>query len=309
MHDHRGWALRRSIAVVALGALLTGGLSGCKTQDDAVAAAAQMAKTATTLCAYYDSMDKVVTATEDTFQAQSALDGIPPPDPKKLEDIRAQLLLRKKMATKIANIATALQKITGSTAAKDSATAAGNFNTELVKLNAISSNDFEAKVLTESVQLLVQYVQANDEIKAARQIEPVTHALAVFYQSEKPQYDHLNDDYLTAAASVSHLMVSTNQVGTDPAFLSALKPFDLTPTLSTKTRAAMQPYLQTKIDKEYKAKEDEAHQASRALGDALNEMDVRVSLVTHQQPMRIRTEPLSLETAKGWIAEVTKEVQ
>jgi hypothetical protein len=296
-------------ARMTLCVLLIAGINGCKTQDDAVAAAKQMTTTAATLRDYYDALDKVVAATQETFEAQGALDGIPAMAPKTLDDIRAQLKLRRELADRVAELAIALTKVTGATAAADSAKAAGSFNSQVVSLAGATSNDAETKAVTAGVNLLVQLVQQHDEVKAAKQVEPVTKALLAFFQKEEPKYDALNDGYLTAAKSVAKEMVSSHQVGGDAAFVAALSPFGLTPAVSEKTRAAMESQLQTQIDAEYKRREDEAHKATAAMADALMEMDKRVSLVTHDQPMEIRQEPLSLKTVKEWIESARKETK
>ena len=296
-------------ARLAFGLVLVAGVVGCKTQDDAVAAAKQMTATASTLAAYYDALDKVVMATQETFEAQGALDGIPAMAPKTLDDIRAQLKLRHELADKIADLASALTKTVGSTAPADSEKAAGKFNSQMVSLAGATSNDAETKAVTEGVNLLVELIQQHEEVKAAKQVEPVTAALVVFFQKEEPQYDALNDGYLTAAQSVAKGMVTSHQVGGDAAFVAALSPFGLTPAANEKTQAAMESQLLTKIDAEYKRREDEAHKATAAMADALTEMDKRVNLVTHDQPMQMRLEPLSLKTVKGWIESAQKETK
>jgi hypothetical protein len=199
--------------------------------------------------------------------------------------------------------------VTGSKAASDSEKAAGKFNGEIVSLAGATSNDAETKAVTEGVNLLVQLIQQHEEVKAAKEVEPVTKALVAFFQKEEPQYDALNDGYLTAAQSVAKGMVMSHQVGGDAAFVAALSPFGLTPAVNEKTQAAMESQLLTKIDAEYKRREDEAHKASAAMADALTEMDKRVSLVVHDQPMQVRLEPLSLKTVQGWIAGAQKEAQ
>ncbi len=300
--------LRRGCgARLALVAVLLAGVSGCKTQDDAVAAAKQMTTTAATLAAYYQTLDTVVGGTEDTFDAQAVLQGVPAMAPKTLEEIRAQLKLRRELAAKIADLASALTKMTGSTGAADSSKAATKLNAEMVSLAGKKSNDTETKAVTESVNLLMQLIQQHEEVKAAKQVEPVTAALAAFFQKEEPEYDALNDGYLTAAQSVAKMMVTSHQVGGDAAFVSALSPFGLTPAANEKTQAAMESQLLAKIDAEYKRREDEAHKATGAMYDSLKEMDARVSLVTRDQPMDIRQEPLTLKTVQGWIASTQKE--
>src|ERR1700712_2966017 len=95
-------------------ALLAGG--GCKTQDDAVAAAAQLSSTAKTLSAYYGALDQVLANTEGAYLAQYAINGTPPLE---LGEERAQIRARGEMAGDLAQLAAVFEKLAGSTAPAD----------------------------------------------------------------------------------------------------------------------------------------------------------------------------------------------
>ncbi len=101
--------------------IVGGMLVGCKTQEDAVAAATQMASAAKTMCAYYAALDRVLAETEDAYQAQYALLGTPPDD---LSETRKEVQLRADLATQIGNLATLFQKMTGQEAEANDASAA-----------------------------------------------------------------------------------------------------------------------------------------------------------------------------------------
>lgn len=112
------WNCATLLASLAIAGLLP---AGCKTQDDAVAAAAQMASTAKTMCAYYAALDHVLAGTEDAYEAQYALLQTPPED---LKETRKELQMRADLATQIGNLATLFQKMTGQEAEASDASAA-----------------------------------------------------------------------------------------------------------------------------------------------------------------------------------------
>ncbi len=273
--------------------------SGCKTQDDAAAAASQMAETAKTLCSYYTALSTVVAETQDVYQAQYSLTNLPPED---LSETLAQLKMRADMALEIGKVSDAFQKISGSTAAKDASAAAGSLNTELVTIKALASDDKETKAVTDGVQLIVMLLQEHDEVRAAKSIAPLAHNLSVFFDSERAYYDSLNQAYLVTSQDVAKDMVRKNQVDVSPVFLSALKPFDMAPKLDQSVVGpGMQAYLNQQIAARYKSQLEDGKRATEGVSSALKEMDKRIALVAGDKPMNLKVPPVSLEAAESWI--------
>lgn len=295
--------VRSTLAWCVLGILAVGS-SGCRTQEDAAAAATQMATTSQTLSAYYGSLDEVLGETQDVYQAQNALQGVPAMD---LSETRKQIRLRADMATQIAEVAALFQQISRSKAASDSSVAAGKLSAQLVSMKALSSNSAATTAVTKGIEEIVLLIQQHDEIKAAKKVGPLCHDLSLFFVSEEPEYDSLNQAYLVSARSVAQKLVSTNQVDTSSVFLSALRPFGMTPAISLdQSKSGMQVYLLAQIDAAYKVKLDAADEASAALSAALKEMDARMELVAHDKTMSFRAPPVSLKTAQDWISQATR---
>jgi hypothetical protein len=302
---------------VALAAIVCALLAGCKTHQDAVAAAAQMATTAQTLCAYYTSLDHVLAATEDTYQAQLALSGIPAMD---LSNTRAQVKLRADMASDIGKISTLFQKLTSDPKASDAPAAAEKLATQISSLVGLTSDSGsgqsgggplssseETKAMTEAIRAIALLIQQHDEVKAAKEIEPLVHNLVTFYESERAVYDSINKTYLSTAQSVAHTMVKSNQVDASAVFVSVVQPFGLSPSIeNSQTKTGMQDYLNKQIDTRYSAKLKSAQDATEALDTALKEMDARITLVAHDKPMQLRLPPLSLATVQSWIGDAIK---
>jgi hypothetical protein len=296
----------RSLKLAVLGVVVFALISGgCKTQDDSAAAASQMEETAKTMSAYYAALGQVVSETQNVYQAQYALQGLPPMD---LSETLSQIKLRSDMALKIGKISEAFEKINSSKTPKEASAAAGNLDAELVTVNALASNTTETKAVTEGVQLIVSLLQQHDEIKAAKQISPLVHSLSVFFDSERGLYDSLNQAYLLSAQSVAKEMVRRNQVDVSLVFASALKPFSLEPKFDQKSVGDnMQKYLNERIDARYKSKLANGKKATESLSSALKEMDLRVATVVGDKPLSVRLPPLSLENTKTWIKSIEKE--
>ena len=290
---------RAGIATVIL--LLVAGV-GCRTQEDAVAAASQMATTSSTMVAYYKALDLVLSRTDDAYQAQAIL--LPEPDSARLDlaDMHAQIKLRQDLAENIVTLSQLFQKLTGSTAAADSSTAAANLNSELVSLKAIASNDKETQALTFAVKAIVLLIQHHDEVKAARLLSPLCHQLSVFFDSERARYDSINQAYLLAAKSVAEALVNRNGLEAGWIFNSALQPF----TLAAKGDAAeghdLKPYLKGVIKARYDTALASGKKATQGLSDALHDMDARIAVVASDKPMHVRLPPFSLALVESWIS-------
>lgn len=290
--------------VVCVALLMAAG-AGCKTDADARAAAAQMMSTAHALAAYYTALDHVVAATEDSYQAQNALLGVPAEDLKTIHD---ELRQRAQLATAIGDLASLFDKITKTTAAKDASAAASKINGDIFTMRGLASNDMETQALTAAVKAIVGLIVEEKEVEAARDMAPLCHKLSVFFESERRIYDSLNKAYLTTAQSVALKMVDTDQVDASAVFGSALDPFGMKPALSSAdTRHAMQPYLRAKINEGYADKLKDGQHATEAMSVALKEMDARVTLVANDKPMSLRNEPFSLSEVKDWVEEVTAQ--
>jgi hypothetical protein len=291
--------LYKKVAITVIASALFA--SGCKTQEDAAAAAKQMASTSRELSDYYLSLDHILAETQN---AQFALQQVPPED---LSETRAQIRLRADMADEIGNVSALFQKIAGSSAASDASASAANLNAEVVSLKGLTSNDAETKLVTTGIKEIAALIQQHEEVQAARKVGPLCHNLSIFFDSEKASYLSIQEGYLKVARSVSKEMVSANQVDTSPVFLSPLQPFGLAPAVDrASVKDNMQSYLLAQIEANYKLKLDQGQKATAALSVSLKEMDARIDLVAHDKPMQFREPPFSLETVKQWISDVNK---
>lgn len=327
MHADRavyGRALLAALLVV--GCALAG---GCKTQQDAAAAASQMATTAQVLAAYYASLDHVLAETQDAYEAQYTLLGVPP---ENLSETRAEIQKRTDLAKQIGNLATAFQKVTGpgsdaaATATEKSAKSGGaaaavahgvsaaaaskpasSGSSGTSASNALETVSDNSQVLDKGIDAILALIREHEEVKAARDMAPLCDNLAKFFGQESGIYDSINEAYLVTAKSVARKMVEDNEVDISAVYVSSLQPFGLAPSISrNELRSNLQPFLLTQIDHAYNARLESAHEATAALEKALGEMDARVKLVAEDKPMRLRIPPFSLHTVETWIARVNQ---
>jgi hypothetical protein len=296
--------ISRSTRVTVGVAILLIGVGGCKTQEDASAAALQMASTSHALCDYYRALDHVLAATEDAYEAQNVLLSVPTMD---LTETRGQIRLRAELANTVGEVASLFQRMTTSSAATDASAAAGKLNEEMASMKGLTANDGETKAVTVAVQAIVALVEEHKEVEAAKQVAILCHDLSVFFESERKAYDSINEAYLLTAKTVALELVKTKQVDASGVFVSSLQPFGLSPAIGrAQTKEAMEPYLTAQINADYKLRMEDATKATEALSAALKEMDARVNLVAHDKPMSLRQEPFSLAEVKSWVVEINK---
>jgi hypothetical protein len=299
----------RWAALVPL-ALCLVAVPGCKTNDDAIAASQQMATTAASLSSYYAALDTLISAEEDAQRAQFYLNGVPATDViAQLEDSRKELKKRAQMAATFATLSSLLGNLTGSTAAADAATAAGNLSTEVSSLGAFTASTDKSDALKFAVTGLVNAIRAKDEVKAAKSLAPVIEAVSQFFDSEQDTYASFADAYYQVAASNAILMVSKNQVETSGLYVSSLQPFGLAPRI-TDTRLLQQPQADlTKKINDTLAKDTEADKnAANDLSVALHVMVDRIKVVSSDKPLSVRLPPFTLEGVKSWVDEVKKDI-
>lgn len=282
------------------------GLTGCKTHDDAVAASQQMAETAATMQAYYATLDMLIQNNESAQRAQSYISSVPfdAAASGQMEETRAEIVQRAKLAGEIAALSAAFAEITDSRAADDAAKAAGALNDQLVALKVGASSDLAAKALHAAVTSLVNAIRAHDEVKAAKLLNPVLVALCNFFDSEKALYVSVADSYYVTASSNAKALIQQDQVATSERYRSSLEPFGLRPDVRAPGLVqAARGDMSQQVDQRLALHKQDDADAATALGESLHRMQARVDQVAKGGALRVRTPPLTLEGVKAWIAE------
>ncbi|MGD0548849.1 MAG: hypothetical protein ABR991_13690 [Terracidiphilus sp.] len=282
--------------------------SGCKTSDDAAAAATQLTATASSLTGYYSALDTLLSETDQLYQIQAAINPLAPYDtPTKnyVTDTAAEIQKREKLAAALTTLAREFAKLSRSTAATDASTAAGNLETAVagLKISGVSMSTSNVNMMKDAVDLIVKAIQEHKEREAAAAIDKFTSALNTSFQSEEPFYNTIGSTYANVTQSLAKALINQGQV--DPSqFLNAVfSPYGLTPQLTDPTiKSKMQTILAAQVDQESAALEASQQTATTNMEKSLSEMASRIHLVAIDKPMAIRVAPPTLTEVQNWIS-------
>ncbi|GAA3747174.1 hypothetical protein [Terriglobus aquaticus] len=298
---------RRRRALVFLPMLLLLCLQGCRTQEDAVAAAEQMAVTSQAMRGYYAALERLTEKTVEVRRAQRMLlHG--PPDPASDERLavrRAELIKREALARDVTRLAQLFGEIANSDAASEAAKSAEQLRQDAVGLQLIADNTEVQKGLQVAVTSLVNGLRARDERKAARSLQPVLVALCSFFDSEKAAYEAVTTDFYTGAAANAVALIEADQVSVAGEYRSSLQPFGLEPEITTPAlKMAGREDLEAQVNRRLARLTQGSVDATEAMSEALRRVAARVDTVAKGGPMRVRIPPLQVDTVKAWVAEL-----
>ncbi|HTV06268.1 MAG TPA: hypothetical protein VME86_12940 [Acidobacteriaceae bacterium] len=313
MPDLRAVTLRpyRKVRIAAIPLLLCVALtSGCRTSDDASAAAKQLTETAGLLTGYYSTLDTLVSETGQLYQVQAAINPLTPYDTETrnyVSDTAGEIQKREELAAALTTLAQNFASLNGSTAATDASTAAGNLESAVaaLKISRVTMSSSHVIAMKDAVDLIVKAIQEHKERAAATAIDQFTSALDTWFQSEEPLYNTIGSNYANVTRSLAQALISRGQV--DPSsFLSVvLSPYGLTPQLTDPTlRRSVLQILAAHVDQKSAALVTAQETATTNMEKSLSEMASRIHLVATDKPMAIRTAPITLSEVQNWISQV-----
>lgn len=285
-------------------------LSGCQTQKDAVAAAQQMSATAATLQAYYSSLVDLVDRTKEAQIAQSLISKVPfdKEAVDQLDDEQAELRKRAALAGNLARVAALFADITNSSAATDAAKAAGDLGKEIGSIKAFAGGS-EADALKVAATALVNVIKAQDEVKAAKLISPVTTSMSAFFDKEVSSYVSFSNSYYLTAASNSNALIDRDQVAHTFLYRSSLQPFGLSPEITDPDlRKGALEGLKMRVQVRLADRQLRNQAAGTALSESLHVMRDRITQVANRKAMQATLPPLTLEGVKAWVLEVKTDL-
>ncbi len=303
----------RKVRTAAIPLLLCVALtSGCKTSDDASAAANQLTETAGLLTHYYSALGTLLSQTGQVYRIQAAINPLAPYDTETrnyISDTASEIQKREELAAALTTLAQNFANLNGSTAAADASTAAGNLESAVAALNLSKTTMSSSHVaaMKDAVDLVVKAIQEHKEREAAAAIDQFTSALDTWFQSEEPLYNTIGSNYANVTKSLAQALISRGQV--DPsAFLSAaLSPYGLTPELTDPTlKSSVLKILAAQVDQESAALAAKQETATTNMEKSLGEMASRIHLVATDKPMTIRTAPITLAEVQNWISQIPK---
>jgi len=231
-----GTANRKALLRTVLVLLLFCALTACKTSQDAVVAANQLALISQQLAAYYADLDQQMRDTISLNQMQSDLLGVPSDqtDLDRFSVTRDELAKRAAMAHALGALAQAYAGLAGSKAGSDVGTAASAFATELAAIKAIPGGPGISSLVTQASGALVELIRAHKLQQSSGKIAEVVSAVDKLFQKESKEvtvYQSINKQRVELAESLAILMVEKNLVDVSPSLAPALKPFGLSAKL------------------------------------------------------------------------------
>lgn len=311
MHNLRGTALRGSnrLRIVTIPILLCLSLaSGCKTSDDAAAAATQLTSTASTLTSYYSALETLNTETDQLYQLQAAINPLAPYDTQTkayVTDTEAEIEKREKLAAALTTLAQEFAKLSGSTAAADASTAAGNLEAAVAGLNVpgASMSATNVNLMQDAVQLIVKTIQEHKEREAAAAIDKFTAGLDTWFQSEEPLYNTIGSNYAIVTKSLAQALISQGQVDPSAYLNTVFSPYGLTPQITDPAlKSKVQAILAAQVDQKSAALASAQQSASTNMEKSLAEMASRIHMVATEKPMAFRTAPVTLTEVQSWVS-------
>ena len=295
----------RSMAFLAFASLLL--VAGCKTSDDAAAAASQMSATAEALSDYYTAAGTTLADTDQLFTLEANLLS-KPYNTENQQLIRANetaLAKRAALASDLSALASSFAKLTGSSAPADVSAAASRCADEISSLSARKQSSAEQNALKDAMQLLVKAVQEHKERESAKAIDQVAQDLFGFFAKEVPIWNSNEQIYIQQTTEVADYLAEHDAIDTSAFLKVALDPLGLTPSVaSPELKAELAPLAKQQITARAAALNDAYARATGAMTASLQEMSQRIHLVAEDKPMVFRVPPVTIATVEQWAAHV-----
>lgn len=281
--------------------------TGCKTSEDAAAAATQMSATAKSLADYYAALETILDNTDQVYILNAQLYHKPynPENRQLLKSNQDELDKRIKLATDFSTLAAEFAQLTGSTASADVSASALKLQTEVTSLASINASKREQGILKAALGLLVTAIQEHKERKAARAIGDFATGLNTLFVKEAPVWTSVDQVFNAVAGVLATNLVDDNATDNSGLFKVALGPFGLVPAASSADfNSKLAPLAKDRIASRKAQLNASFDQATVAMAKSLDEMSKRIHLVADDKPMSFRVPPLTLATVEKWADQV-----
>lgn len=293
------------VAGLMAGSLLM--TAGCKTSQDATAAATQMSATARSLCDYYTSLKTILDNTDQLYRINEQLYSKPysAENQQLLQKNKAELDKRAQLASDFSDLAAQFAKLTGSTAPADVAASGTKLETEVDSLGSLKPTETEQNAIKTALQFFVTAIQEHKEREAARAMDDSVEGLANLFIKESPAYNSIQQVYARIAGNLAGNLVDRNATDNFGVLKVALDPFGLVSSGSpADLNSKLAPLAKQQITAKETALDNSYTKATDAMTKSLQEMSRRIHLVAGEKPMDFRAPPLTLSTVEAWAAQV-----
>ncbi|HEX3661024.1 MAG TPA: hypothetical protein VHU89_06310 [Acidobacteriaceae bacterium] len=304
MKCERDW-LRIAVTSVALSGVL---LAGCKTSNDAAAAASQMAATSLQLSSYYKALQTTFQETDELYQLNERLYAKPytPENQQLLKKNEAELAKRAKLATDLSSLSESFGALSASTVPSSAASAASQVESDVDKLAPLKPSSTEQDALKLAVQQLATAIQAHKEREAAKAMESAAQSLSDLFAKETDIWNSTEEVYSQIAANLAANLVDANVTDNSAVLNVALTPFGLVRNSSMgDMNEKLVPVAKQQIATKKTAMDDSYRSATEAMAKALAQMAQRIQTLAAGKPMTERRSPLSLATVQQWVTQVS----
>ena len=298
-------AHHRSGALLLAGSLLL--LAGCRTSEDATAAAAQMATTAKSLCGYYMALTTILDNTDQFYLLNAQLYAKPYPSENReqVKETEAELEKRVELASDFSTLSGNFGKLTGSTAPADVAASASKLEGEVETLASVKASSAEQGALKAALQTLTTAAKEHKEREAAKAMDDAVKVLSDLFAKEAEVWNSAEVVYSSIGSTLAGNLVDGNVTDNAALLKVALDPFGLSPsTASADLNAQLAPLAKLQIAAKKSAMDSDYLQASNAMATSLEEMSQRIHTVAEDKPMAFRSAPLSVSTVEKWTSQI-----
>ncbi len=297
----------RAVAILILTACFLG--TGCKTSDDAAAAATQMSTTAKALSDYYAALGTILADTDQIYILNGQLLSKPytAENRQLLKNNEAELAKRSALAADFSTLAGQFAALSGSTAPADVAASAVNLETEIESLKSATPSNSDQNALTFALQQFVTAIKEHKERDAARAMDGFAKGLTALFTHEGAVWNSVEAVHTQVAANLAVYLVDHDGTDNSALLKVALHPFGLSPsTPAGDLKAALAPLAKQQIVTRTAALDDSYATATDAMAKSLQEMSDRIHAVAEDKPMPLRMAPIALSTVDKWAAQVAE---
>jgi hypothetical protein len=298
-----GW-LRIPLPWVVLSAVLLG---GCKTSDDAAAAASQMQATSQQLSGYYKALQTTFQQTDELYQLNEQLYSKPytAENQQLLKNNEAELAKRAQLATDLSSLSEGFGALSASTTPSNVASAASQVQADLDKLAPLKASSTEQGALKLAVQQLATAVQEHKEREAAKAMEGAAQSLSDLFAKEEDIWNSTEQVYSQIAANLASSLVDANVTDNSAVLDVALTPFGLVRNASVgDMNVKLAPVAKQQIATKRAAMDEAYESATSCMAKALAEMAQRIQTLATGKRVTERRAPLSLATVQQWVTQV-----
>jgi hypothetical protein len=310
MFEFRNVVAKLRVSFRAIAILLFTGIflaTGCKTSDDAAAAATQMSATAKSLSDYYTALNTILANTDQLYILNEQLLSKPytAENRQLLKNNEAELAKRIALAADFSTLASEFAKLTGSTAAADVSASAIKLQTEVDGLAAVKASTNEQNLLKSALQLFVKAIQEHKEREAARAISDFSQGLTALFIKEGEVWNSVETVYSQIAENLAVYLVDKEAIDNSSLLKVALDPFGLTPSAAApELKAKLAPLAKQQITARKTALDDSYIKATDAMTKSLQEMSKRIQAVAEDKPMAFRMPPITVANVEKWASQV-----